>query len=243
VKGLEAEQTSGGAAFGARRADVSSPPGLRERKKADLKRRIAESTLALVRERGYEATTVDEIARRADVSQPTFYKYYASKDAVLREHALSGFRPLIADELARAGTVADRMRRYLRAIAQRISSDREVWYAIAVSNAYNPVRDPEVLRSSDASTRVVEAVIAEGQLRGEFTRAYSAQRLASLLEGVIFRVCLEWSARFPVEHSLQQAIDEGFDLFIRAAEHRPGDKARPRPSPGKRGPARQKERT
>jgi AcrR family transcriptional regulator len=206
--------------------------GLRERKKADLKRRIAESALALVRERGYEATTVEEIARRADVSQPTFYKYFASKDAVLREHALSGFRPLIADELAREGTVADRMRRYLRAIAQRISADREVWYAIAVSNAYNPVRDPEVLRSSDASTRVAEAVIAEGQRRGEFTRAYSAERLASLLEGVIFRVCLEWSARFPAEHSLLQAVDEGFDLFVRAAENRPGDKPRSRPSPG-----------
>jgi AcrR family transcriptional regulator len=209
--------------------------GLRERKKADLKRRIAESALALVRERGYEATTVDEIARRADVSQPTFYKYYASKDAILREHALSGFRSLIVDEIARDGTVADRMRRYLRAIAQRIAADRQVWYAIAVSNAYNPVRDPEVLKSGDASTRVVEAVIAEGQRRGEFTRAYSAQRLASMLEGIIFRVCLEWSARFPVEHSLLQAVDEGFDLFVRAAENRPGDRAR-------RVPARRKEK-
>lgn len=207
-------------------------PGLRERKKADVKRRIAEAAVRLVRERGYEATTIDEIARRADVSQPTFYKYYSSKDAILREHALSGFRPLIAEELTRGGTVAARMRRYLRSIAERISADREVWFAIAVSNAYNPVRDPELLRASDASTRVVEAVIAEGQRQGEFTRSYSAQRLASLLEGVIFRVCLEWSARFPDEHSLPEAIDEGLDLFLRAAEPRPGDK--PRKAPGRR---------
>jgi AcrR family transcriptional regulator len=210
-------------------------PGLRERKKADVKRRIAEAAVALVRERGYEGTTIDEIARRADVSQPTFYKYYSSKDAILREHALSGFRPLITEELARGGTVAARMRRYLRSIAERISADRKVWFAIAVSNAYNPVRDPELLRASDASTRVVEAVIAEGQRQGEFTRSYSAQRLASLLEGVIFRVCLEWSARFPDEHSLLEAVDEGLDLFLRAAEPRPGDKPR-------RAPARRKEK-
>jgi AcrR family transcriptional regulator len=204
---------------------------LRERKKADVRRRIAEAAIALVRERGYEAATIDEIVRRAEVSQPTFYAYYPSKDAILREHALSGFRALIADELERQGTIATRMRRYLRSIAGRISADRKVWYAIAVSNAYNPVRDPELLRASDASTRVVEAIVAEGQRRGEFTVAYSAERLASLLEGIMFRVCLEWGARFPDEHPLEHAVDEGFDLFLRAAEPRPGDsrrKAQPR---------------
>jgi AcrR family transcriptional regulator len=207
-------------------AASDAPVGLRERKKADVKRRIAEAALALVRERGYEAATIDEIARRAEVSQPTFYAYYPSKDAILREHALSGFRPLIVEELGRGGTIALRMRRYLRTIAQRISADRRVWYAIAVSNAYNPVRDPDLLSASDASTRVVEAVIAEGQRRGEFTQAYSAERLASLLEGVMFRVCLEWSARFPDEHPLERAVDEGFELFLRAAEPRPGDGSR-----------------
>jgi AcrR family transcriptional regulator len=210
----------------AERPTPAPEPGLRERKKADVKRRIAEAAIGLVRERGYEAATIDEIARRADVSQPTFYAYYPSKDAILREHALSGFRPLIAEELARGGAIPVRMRRYLKTIAQRISADRRVWYAIAVSNAYNPVRDPDLLRASDASTRVVEAVIAEGQRRGEFTTAYSAERLASLLEGVMFRVCLEWSARFPDDRPLERAVDEGFDLFLRAAEPRPGDGSR-----------------
>jgi AcrR family transcriptional regulator len=210
-----------------RPARPAAPPlGLRERKKADVKRRIAEAAIGLVRERGYDAATIDEIARRADVSQPTFYAYYPSKDAILREHAVSGFRPLIAEELERDGTIVARMRRYLRSIARRISADRRVWYAIAVSNAYNPVRDPDLLRASDASTRVVEAVIAEGQRRGEFTQAFSSERLASLLEGVMFRVCLEWSARFPDEHPLERAVDEGFELFLRAAEPRPGDGSR-----------------
>ncbi|MGH7438050.1 MAG: TetR/AcrR family transcriptional regulator [Polyangiaceae bacterium] len=214
--------------------------GLRERKKADAKRRIAEAALDLVRERGYDAATIDEIARRADVSQPTFYAYYPSKDAILREHALSGFRPLIAEELGREGTIVERMRRYLRAISRRISADRKVWYAIAVSNAYNPVRDPELLRASDASTRIVETIIGEGQRRGELTSAYSSQRLASLLEGVLLRVCLEWSAQFPAEHSLEKAVDEGFELFLRAAEPRPGD--RPAARNGARERPKKKER-
>jgi AcrR family transcriptional regulator len=183
----------------------------------------------VIRERGYEKTTIDEIVGRVDISQPTFYKYYASKDAILREHALSGFGTLIAREFARRGTVADRMRRSVRAIARHIADDRQIWYAIAVSNAYNPVRDPGLLHSRDATTRVLEAVIEHGQREGEFTRAYSAQRLASLLEGLMFRICLEWGARFPDDRPLPESVDEGFDLFLRAARPHAGDKARPPP--------------
>jgi AcrR family transcriptional regulator len=222
-------------------------PGLRERKKADLKRRIAEAAIALFRERGYESTTVDEIVRRVDVSQPTFYNYYPSKDAILRDYALSGFASLLSNASAATGTISERIRRFLRAVAEQITADRELWYAIAVSNAYNPIRDPEILASSESTTRLAEAAIEEGQRAGEFTRAYSPQRLASLFEGIIFRVCLEWGARFPDSRPLSACMDEGFDLFLRASRPQPGDpdhtqsppaaKQRARPAPSARAAA------
>lgn len=210
------------------KAEASTPerePGLRERKKADLKRRIADAGLQLMRERGFERTTIDEIVKRVDVSQPTFYKYYSSKEAILREHGMTTFGALIQEELARTGSVAERMRRFLRGVARQMSADRDLWYAIAISNAYNPIREPELLTSSDAATRIVEAVIEQGRKQGEFTQAYSARRLASLLEGIVFRVCVEWGANYPVQHSLEDGLDEAFDLFLRAARPQAGDKA------------------
>jgi AcrR family transcriptional regulator len=200
--------------------------GLRERKKAALRQRIAQAAIDLIRERGYEAATIDEIVARVDVSQPTFYKYYASKDAILREHALSGFGPLLAGVLARPGTIVDRMRHYFTAVARQMEKDKELWYAIAVSNAYNPVRDPQLLASNEAGTRVLEAAIEEGQRQGEYTLAYPARRLASLLEGIMLRVGIEWGAGFPERRSLVTLMGEGFDLFLRAARPQRGD---PRP--------------
>jgi AcrR family transcriptional regulator len=197
---------------------MAGEPGLRERKKADLKRRIADTCLALIRERGYDATTIEEIVRRVDVSQPTFYKYFASKDAILREYALQGFGELLAREMTRKGPIVTRMRRYLRAMAEQMTADAPVWYAIAVSNAYNPVRDPGLLTSASAGTRVLEAIMQEGQRTGELTVAFTARRLASMLEGILFRVCLEWGARFPADHSLAKSMDEAFAFFLRAAK-------------------------
>jgi AcrR family transcriptional regulator len=191
--------------------------GLRERKKARQRDQIMRAGLDLFRRRGYQETTVQEIARKADISLPTFYNYFPSKDALLREFALTGWSPVLQKVLAGKGTIPDRLRVFFRGLAERLMHDRKLWFALAISNAYNPVRDPEVLTSEHAATRLLEALLEEGQRRGELTKSFSAVRLASVLEGVMLRACIEWGASFPKEHDLRDSIAESFDFFMRAA--------------------------
>lgn len=73
--------------------------GLRERKKRERRRCIEEVALELFEERGFDGTTIEEIARAADIAPRTFFTYFATKeDVALADYA--GRLGRVVDELA-----------------------------------------------------------------------------------------------------------------------------------------------
>ncbi|MEU2562869.1 TetR family transcriptional regulator [Streptomyces longispororuber] len=75
--------------------------GLRERKKAQTRRRLADTAFTLFRERGFENVTVAEIADAAEVAVSTLFAYFPCKEALVFD---------AEDEYERALTAAVRDR-------------------------------------------------------------------------------------------------------------------------------------
>ncbi len=77
--------------------------GLRERKKQKTRELIATTALALFAQRGYQATTVAEIAETAEVSERTIFAYFPTKEDIL-------FSDHLAFEAGLAETLRNRLR-------------------------------------------------------------------------------------------------------------------------------------
>jgi len=97
--------------------------GLRERKKAKTRASIQEHALRLFHERGYEETTVEQIADAAEVSPSTFFRYFPTKEDVVMYDALD---PLLIEAFraqpAELGPI-QAMRGALREVFGRLSPD------------------------------------------------------------------------------------------------------------------------
>jgi AcrR family transcriptional regulator len=91
------------------------PEGLRERKKQRTREQIIEAAMGLFAERGYQATTIADIATAADVAPRTFFSYFPSKEAVVFynvDRDLDGLASALRNRLP-GETAFDALRRWI----------------------------------------------------------------------------------------------------------------------------------
>ena len=93
-------------------------PGLRERKKQQTRATIARVALELFAERGYERTTLAEIADAAEVSKRTIFTYFGSKEDILfcDLPALFGRLEQTLEQRSPGSTTVDALRVFLASV-------------------------------------------------------------------------------------------------------------------------------
>lgn len=80
------------------RATLPPVPDLRERKKQRTRDRVIHTALELFAERGFDATTIADIADAADIAPRTFFAYFDAKEAVVF-HDFDEVRSAFAERL------------------------------------------------------------------------------------------------------------------------------------------------
>lgn len=165
--------------------------GRRERKKSETKRRIFVATLELFHEKGFEATTVDEITERADVAKGTFFNYFPRKESILQylseewleqaeEAAADSYRPAVDRLITLFGTVAAAYgeNRALARLVVRVSMQQ--------------VCCPEPEGATHRLEQFFSRIYREGQERGEFRAEVDAHRAFGVLGAVLLGTLLWW---------------------------------------------------
>jgi AcrR family transcriptional regulator len=195
--------------------------GLRERKKARLRQQIVETALHLFRQQGYENTRIDDIVQTLEISQPTFFRYFPSKDAVLREvgrRAFSRQAEGLKAELSVKATTEQRLRRFYESLGNVTEVGRPLWQAVILAGAMDPVRSPELRGAEAATVSLLREIIAEGQKNGEITLDFPVVHLAEFMEGLFNTVVRQWAVDLTGPHKLTERVRNAVEFFLRGAK-------------------------
>lgn len=195
--------------------------GLRERKKARLRQQIVETAVRLFRKHGYENTRIEDIVNILEISQPTFFRYFPSKDAVLRDVGKRGFACIVEhlrSELSSEADTASRLRHLYRALAREVEADRPLWQAVVLSGAMDPVRSPEMRGPEGIAVGLLREILAQGQRHGEITRAFPVLHLSEFMEGLYQTVVRQWVVDLTGPHRLGERVDSAVEFFLRGVQ-------------------------
>jgi AcrR family transcriptional regulator len=149
--------------------------------------RLQAAALALFAERGFDATTVAEIAARAGLTERTFFRYFADKREVLF-HGAAALQELLVAVVVDAPASTRPMEAValaLRAAGALLQERREgAWQRQAVIAASAELRERELIKLSSLAAALAEALGRRGV-------SEPAATLAAEAGTAVFRVAVE----------------------------------------------------
>jgi AcrR family transcriptional regulator len=158
-------------------------PGLRARKRQQTRERLTRAAMTLFLERGFEATTLDDIAAAADVSRRSFFHYFASKEDVVFAWQEEIIAALIAAVAARpAGeSMLTTAENAIAALAGQFDASE------AVAMARLKRDNPALQARNQVKYEMLERALAEalGKRAGQKTDLLQARLVAMIATGAM----------------------------------------------------------
>lgn len=187
-------------------------PALSERRKAQTRLEIAETALGLFIRDGYESVSAETIAAESGVSLRTFYRYFATKDAVLSPLVADGIRELVDTTAARPG--GESLATALQRAYAQITPEKGQPGVQALIGLFTEV---PALRAHwlDDLRRLEEELVPVVHQRARHAPDEQHACLTAAAAVTALRVALEFSARTTSTQPLAETLDDSL-RYLRA---------------------------
>ena len=199
----------------------------REENKRRTRQALVETGLALFRDRGFDATRVQDIVERVGVSPATFFNYFPTKDAILEaqaEQAVDLYVALLRHELERCdASVAERLEQITRVLAYHLASDREISELMVTRTALFFGSRGAKADKDRASQRLLADLFAQGQSSGEIDPAADPLQVAELYSAGFMLTTVNWLTSWfgNTDQSLDERLLEATRILLVGAQRHP----------------------
>lgn len=166
---------------------------LRERKQQATRERLLGTALELFGARGYEATTMDDIAAGADVSRATVFNYFPRKEEFLLawvEGRREQIAALLAREQAEGIDTLTRIEHVFALLADRLEADADANRALCRAFLKAGVL---LLPGGLRTARIFTETISFGQARADLRVDLDAQSLGRVVFDLYLGALIRWA--------------------------------------------------
>lgn len=147
---------------------------LRERQRQEREALILQVAEDVLREKGYYATSIDEIAARVGIAKGTVYLHFASKEDLIVAISQRDLGQLIAEirEIAdTTGSARSKLEGILQALYGNFVRRMQLLSGMFrdVSLHQLKMNERKIMDLLDRMTEIIRAILEEGKTTGEFT--------------------------------------------------------------------------
>jgi len=169
---------------------------VREKQKHNRRERIFNESIKLFVEKGFQETTILDIAEVAEISRGTFFNYFPYKEAILTEYFANNLQqlheyPETYDDPFEALYAA------FGELANFVENNRPLVPPLSYE-----LLNPDAERSRAAYkalplASIFREILLKGRAKGLVREDFSSERLARSLANVYFLTALQWAAYWP----------------------------------------------
>jgi AcrR family transcriptional regulator len=170
---------------------TSTSPHIREKRRR-RRQEILHAALRAFKERGYHATTLDDIAERIGVRKTALYHYFPDKEAILYECHRESLTELerLMKEARELDTASEQLAHVIREHVRVMTDTLEGSPLAFEVTAFSPERQKEMIAARDRYERELRRIIDRGIEEGEFRRVDSKIAVFAVLGAI------NWIARW-----------------------------------------------
>lgn len=189
-----------------------------QKRQQATKERIFQATMMLVRKKGFENTTIAEIAEAADIGKGTFFTYYPTKEAVfghLGETLTACMTKVIENGLSAGGPIESLIESCFHASAEWHEQNRGLSEQVVMAT----MRSSLILDADAANqkrlTGLLRQLIQTGQARGEFRKELGVDDGAAVLTGIYFSTLMDWLRAAGETRTLKERFTASLQFVLR----------------------------
>ena len=204
---------------GVDRAAPLQSEGRRERQKRRTLEKIIRAARMLFERKGFEETTTQQIADRADIGTGTLFNYARTKEELLLMVFRDDMHPLIEHAFAsapKAGSLVDKLVYFFDCLVAY--HKRDIKIAQRLIRELSGLHAPEQREKNKEFTRLLIGLIAriveDAQARGELRKDVPSLALAHNLFAIYYRLLENWVGEYITLDQYHQRIRLALELQV-----------------------------